>query len=144
MEIEGDPMDAQGQPRGSGEAAAWSTETIESHVTILGALYIAFSLLGILLALCAAAALIVGGWVSGDAEVKRITDTLAFCVGAFFLALSLPGILGGIFLLQRHNWARILVLVLGFLNLLLLPVGTILGVYTIWVLLKPEADVVFR
>jgi len=137
-------MDSQGEPRGSGESAAWSTETIESHVTILGALYIAFSLLGILLALCAAAAVIGGGWVSGDSEVQRITAIVGSCIGAFLLAVSLPGILGGIFLLQRHNWARILVLVLGFLNLLAIPVGTILGVYTIWVLLKPEADVVFR
>ena len=91
-----------------------------------------------------AAAVIGGGWVSGDSEVQRITTIVGSCVGAFILALSLPGILGGIFLLQRHNWARILVLVLGFLILLIVPIGTILGVYTIWVLLKPEADLVFR
>jgi hypothetical protein len=40
-------------------------------------------------------------------------------------------------LFEREPWARLLGLVLGFLALLRFPLGTALGIYTLWVLL-PE------
>jgi hypothetical protein len=42
-------------------------------------------------------------------------------------------------LYEYKPWARILGLVLGFLALLRFPLGTALGIYTIWVLL-PESS----
>jgi len=42
-------------------------------------------------------------------------------------------------LYERKPWARILGLVVGFLALLRFPLGTALGIYTIWVLL-PESS----
>jgi hypothetical protein len=38
-------------------------------------------------------------------------------------------------LFERQPWARLLGLVVGFLALLRFPLGTALGIYTIWVLL---------
>jgi hypothetical protein len=38
-------------------------------------------------------------------------------------------------LLERQPWARIFGLIVGFLLLLRFPLGTALGIYTIWVLL---------
>jgi hypothetical protein len=67
-----------------------------------------------------------------------ITAIVGPAVASFFLLLSAPGLIGGIYLLKRRPWARILVLVLGFLNLIEIPIGTALGIYTIWVLLKDE------
>lgn len=122
----------------------WSPETVESHITILGALYIAFSVLGILGMLCLTALFVGGGLMSGDPDARIALSVLGSCLGAFLLAISLPGLLGGIYLMKRRRWARIVVLVLGFLNLLAVPIGTALGVYTIWVLLKPEADGYFH
>jgi len=52
--------------------------------------------------------------------------------------MSIPSLIGGLGLLKLKSWARYLVLVLGFLNLPGIPVGTALGIYTIWVLLKDE------
>jgi len=42
-------------------------------------------------------------------------------------------------LFQREPWARMLGLVIGFLSLLRPPLGTALGIYTIWVLLPYES-----
>jgi len=42
-------------------------------------------------------------------------------------------------LFEREPWARFLGLVLGFLALLRFPLGTALGIYTLWVLL-PETS----
>ena len=111
---------------------------MEKHVTVLGILYIAFSLLGLLLAVIIFAAVVGGGLISGDSEAIAITAIVGPAVASFFLLLSTPGLIGGIYLLKRRPWARILVLVLGFLNLIEIPIGTALGIYTIWVLLKDE------
>jgi len=42
-------------------------------------------------------------------------------------------------LFERQPWARILGLVLGILALLRFPLGTALGIYTLWVLAPEES-----
>ena len=42
-------------------------------------------------------------------------------------------------LFERQPWARMLGIVIGFLALLRIPLGTALGIYTLWVLL-PESS----
>jgi hypothetical protein len=116
---------------------------MENHVTVLGILYIAFSALMLLLAIIIFAAVVGGGIISGDSEAIAITAIVGPAVASLFLLLSAPGLIGGIYLLKHRPWARILVLVLGFLNLIHIPIGTALGVYTICVLLKNESAELF-
>jgi hypothetical protein len=52
--------------------------------------------------------------------------------------LGLAGIVAGCGLLGRKNWARIMVTVLGIIALFNIPFGTALGVYTLWVVMRPE------
>lgn len=111
---------------------------MEKHVTVLGILYIAFSALMLLLAVIIFAAVVGGGIISGDSEAIAITSIVGPAAAFLFLLLAAPGLIGGLYLLKRRPWARILVLVLGFLNLIEIPIGTALGIYTIWVLLKNE------
>jgi hypothetical protein len=69
---------------------------------------------------------------------------MLFQGGLFSLGIIL-GIFGVLHLLlawglfERERWARMLGLVLGFLALVRFPLGTALGIYTLWVLL-PEAS----
>lgn len=49
------------------------------------------------------------------------------------IAFSIPSLIAGIGLLNKASWAMTLALVLGCLKLLSFPVGTAIGVYTIWV-----------
>lgn len=111
---------------------------MEKHVTVLGILYIAFSALGLLLAIIIFTAVVGGGIISGDSEAMAITGIVGPAIALFFVLLSVPGLIGGIYLLKHRPWARILVLVLGFINLIEIPIGTALGIYTIWVLFKNE------
>jgi hypothetical protein len=111
---------------------------MEKHVTVLGILYIAFSVLGLLLAVIIFTAIVGGGMISGDSEAMAITAVVGPVIALFFVLLSAPGLIGGIYLLKHRPWARILVLVLGFINLIEIPIGTALGIYTIWVLFKNE------
>lgn len=117
---------------------------MEKHVTILGVLYSALGSIGILLALIVFAAVTGGGFLSGDPTTIWITSTVGTVVTAFILLLSVPGVIGGIALLRHASWSRIFVLVLGALNLVNVPFGTLLGIYTLWALTRPEAVTMFE
>ncbi len=116
---------------------------MEKHVTVLGILYIAFSTLGLLLAIIIFTAVVGGGLISGDSQAMAITAVVGPAVALFFVLLSAPGLIGGIYLLKHRPWSRILVLILGFINLIEIPIGTALGIYTIWVLFKDESVQLF-
>jgi len=60
-------------------------------------------------------------------------------VGLLMAALGLPGLLAGYGLLTRKPWARVLAIVVGILSLLNFPIGTAIGIYTLWVLTQPVA-----
>ena len=78
-----------------------------------------------------------------DITGSAILGIIGLVIGNLIIWTSIPGIIGGIGLLKRKNWARILVLVLGFLNLIDIPVGTALGIYTLWVLFKEDTARLF-
>ena len=77
-------------------------------------------------------------------SVSSLMVFLGFLVGILLLVISAPGIIGGLGLLKHKEWARIVVLIVGFFDLLHIPVGTALGVYTLWVLFSREAVALFR
>jgi len=49
------------------------------------------------------------------------------------IIFSIPSIIGGIGLLNNKSWALTLLLVLGCFKLFSFPIGTAIGIYTIWV-----------
>ena len=62
-------------------------------------------------------------------------------IAILLLAKAALGFIAGWGLLQHEAWARILVLVLGFISLFTnIPFGTALGVYTMWVLLSSDSE----
>jgi hypothetical protein len=115
-----------------------ATASSTDHIRILGWLYIALGALGVFGGLVMFGVLVVAGVLSNDATALSTLAILGLIFGGFIFVLSLPGIIGGLGLLRRYNWARLLVVVLGILQLGNVPFGTVLGVYTIWVLLINE------
>ena len=65
-------------------------------------------------------------------------------VGWLILAKAAMGFVAGWGLLQREDWARMFALVLGFIALLSVPIGTALGIYTLWVLLPSQSEGEYR
>jgi hypothetical protein len=47
-------------------------------------------------------------------------------------------------LLKFKSWARVLASILAILNLLAFPIGTALGIYTLWVMLTKETEPLFQ
>jgi hypothetical protein len=108
------------------------------QVRILGWLFIAVSILGIVTAAIVFVAVAGGGLISGDAEAIRITSIVATAVASFMALLALPGIVVGAGLLRFRPWARVLAVVLAILSLPNFPIGTALGIYALVVLLSNE------
>ena len=116
---------------------------MEKHITIIAVLYIVFNALALLIGCVVLAVLVGGGLLSGEQEAMVATTSVGLFVVCFLLVLSLPGIIGGWGLLNRKSWARILVIVLSILNLLNFPLGTAVGVYSLWVLFNQETVEMF-
>lgn len=117
---------------------------MEKHINVVAALQIGFSIFGILIALFVSTILNLVGNFAEDPKANLILNIIANAVAIFFTVLAIPGIIGGVGLLKRKEWARILVLILSVLNLFNFPVGTAVGVYSIWALVQPEAIAEFN
>ena len=117
--------------------------SMKNHVTVVAALRIAMSVLVLVAAALVFLGVVGGGLLSGDREAIRITGIVGTVVAGAIALFCVPGIVAGIGLLKHWHWARILTLVLSIFDLLLFPIGTIVAVYSIWVLVQREAEVLF-
>ena len=109
-----------------------------THVTVIGILFAAFGAIGIAMGLTFFLVFALAGAGAGDSEALAILGMIGAILGGLIVLLSIPSMVGGIALVQRRSWARMLVLVLAGLNLINIPIGTALGIYTIWALTRPE------
>jgi hypothetical protein len=74
----------------------------------------------------------------------RITAIVGHSIFTLIAVTSIPGIVAGIGLLKRRPWARIIMIILGILDLPCIPFGTILGIYILWALLKEQTSQLFK
>ncbi len=120
---------------------------VPRHVHLLAILWLAFSAFNTLGGLVL---LILGNAffphlhemqsVPRDVPVGFLT-ALFSTLGIIVLAKAVFGFLAGWGLLQREPWARTLALILAFISLFTnIPLGTAMGVYTMWVLLPASSD----
>ena len=118
---------------------------MQKHITVVGALHIGFAAWGILWAVIIFMVMSgLGAAAITDDETARAILTAVGCiVPGFLLVLSVPGIIGGIGVLRKRSWARYMVLVLSVLDLFNMPIGTAIGVYSIWVLVQDETAQLF-
>jgi hypothetical protein len=123
---------------------------MDTHVKVVGVLFIVLSALGVLAALGVMALFgFSAGMVGMAAEGEDAALAIPFIgltgtfLTVFLLVLSLPGLITGFGLLAFKPWARILGIVLSALNLINVPFGTILGVYGLFVLLHKDTERLF-
>jgi hypothetical protein len=115
---------------------------LEKHLPALALIWIIYSLLRVF---AGGAVLFVGsmflphsfmfGWPFSHFFLPGLITSL----GVGVLVLGVVGMAAGWGLWQREPWARIVALILAVLALLHFPLGTALGIYTLWVLLPNDA-----
>jgi len=119
---------------------------VRDHVKLVGILWMAYSALhvggGVLILLASKfVALRIGEIPNGPPpELMIWIRPIMTIFGWLILAKAAAGFFAGWGLLQHEEWARIFALVVGFIALLSVPLGTALGIYTLWVLLPSQSD----
>ena len=121
-----------------------SARGLDNHVKILSILFFAYGAIKCIIGIVIMTILSMAGELSGNEEAIRITSIIGDSIGSILIFLSIPNIIGGIGLYKRQEWGRILALILCFLSLLSIPIGTALGIYGMWVLLNDESKGIFN
>jgi hypothetical protein len=118
---------------------------MKKHVTVVGAIQIGFGVLGLIAAVAAFFALnFARSQVGGDEVAGGVLRLLSISVPLLIGFLSTLGLVGGIGLFTYQPWARYLVIVVCALGCLNIPIGTLKGVYALWVLLQDDTVKLFE
>jgi hypothetical protein len=112
---------------------------MNTHVKALGWLWIANGVLSVLMAITG---LVVVNWPGLIREVG-VPLLASFGVLCCFLPGIIVYVLAGYGLLNYRSWARILAIILAIFNLILFPIGTALGIYTLIIMFNDEAEALF-
>ncbi|MBZ5618736.1 MAG: hypothetical protein LAQ69_08445 [Acidobacteriia bacterium] len=117
---------------------------IAGHVRLLGILWLALSAFRLIPGLLLVAMFRHGTVSFLPPEVPFFVHGLIKAAGGLILASAALGIMAGWGLLERQPWARMLAIIIGCFNLIDMPFGTGLGVYTLWVLLPAKSEEEYR
>ena len=117
-----------------------------SHVDFLAVLFIIWGALNALigastLALGIGAAALIGAANrrgSGGGFAAGVTAAAFTTLAIIALLWGVAHVAVGVPLRRRRHWARLAALMLGSVDLVLLPYGTALGSYALWTLLKDK------
>jgi hypothetical protein len=119
---------------------------VQEHVRLVGILWLAYSALALV---GGAVVVVVAHTIFGGAfpmhggpppEIANWLRPLLSFIGGLILLKAAAGFIAGWGLLQRETWARVVALVVGFISLFNIPLGTAIGIYTLWVLLPAQSD----
>jgi hypothetical protein len=120
------------------------------HVKILGILHIILGGLGVLGAITVlmvfggiSAIVGLGAHTSDSVTAIPVLGAIGGFIFVIILAISLPGFIAGIGLVQLRPWGRVLAIVISAVDLLGFPFHTALGIYGLWVLLNRETEQLF-
>ncbi|MBA4408465.1 MAG: hypothetical protein Q8S54_14310 [Bacteroidota bacterium] len=116
---------------------------MEKHINVVAALQIGLSIFNLFIAFLIFTVLkLVGGFVD-EPNAGTILSIIADVLAIVFILISVPGILAGMGLYKRKEWARILTLILSVIEIFSFPFGTAIGIYSIWALIQPETVAAF-
>jgi hypothetical protein len=118
---------------------------MKKHVTLVAAFQIGFSAIGLIGAAIIFFIFSFAGSFVDDVEVAGpVMKFIGTFLPSMMLLVSLLGLIGGIGLLSFQKWAKILVMVIAAVGCFAFPIGTIIGVYSLWVLVQDDTAKLFR
>ena len=116
---------------------------MHQQINLIAYLYLALGILTLIGAFIVTLAIAGGGLLSEDQTAIAVTTTVGFVIGGLLAVGGILSIVAGYGLLKRRSWARTLTIVLSAINLLNFPIGTALGGYALYVMLKDESRAEF-
>ena len=122
---------------------------MDTHVTFLGVLFIVWGVLTALVGLSTlalgigAASLATSANLGGGHVAAGLTAAAFITLAVIAIVWGVGHVWIGLLLRRRHHRARIVALMAGSIDLLLMPYGTALGCYALWVLLSERGKALF-
>lgn len=124
---------------------------MQEHIRAVGKIFIGFGVFSALASACVLAGFGgVDGLLAYDPEAKHNDITtiplerlFAAAYVGFSLLLALPMVLVGRAILRWQAWAHTAAILTASAAILLLPFGSAVGIYGVWVMLQPEAEPLF-
>lgn len=118
---------------------------MKKHVTAVAAIQIGFSTLWLIGAVVLYFVLMFArSQVESDEVATKVLTLLAMILPAFVGVIALIGLIGGIGLLSYKQWGRVMTIIVSALGCFNIPIGTLIGVYSIWVLMQDETVKLFQ
>ncbi len=112
----------------------------ERHRTTMGALQLVLGLMNVIAALIVWFVLGSVVAIAQEPDATRVLGTIAILVGSLLFLLAVPPLVAGFGLMSRARWARTAAMVSSFLNMLAIPFGTGVSLFTLWALFTDEAS----
>ena len=116
---------------------------MEKQINTVAVLQIGLCIFNLLMALTLYSILKLIGGIIDEPSGEMVLTLIANIAGTILVILSIPGIIAGVGLYRRKEWARILTLILSVIGIFNFPFGTAIGIYSIWVLIQPESVAAF-
>src|SRR5581483_10744448 len=128
-----------------GKIETYRRTRVQEHIRLVGILWLAYSAFnaigGVVLVVLANTLF---RHVMSREQALWLHPFLTF-IGGLVILKAVAGFFAGWGLLQREPWGRMVALVMGFIALFTnIPLGTALGIYTLWVLLPSQSDDEYR
>jgi hypothetical protein len=130
---------------------------VEKHIKLVAILNIVYRCLSVIIATALFVLSAVFGRIvdflerRGDLHVEDVPKELLdivpivlVVIGIMMIVISIVAVIGSIGVLKRQEWGRIVLIVVSFFNLIRAPLGTVLGVYSLWALLNDEVVRIFN
>jgi hypothetical protein len=118
---------------------------MKKHVTVTGALHIGLGILGLIGALVIFFALRLAMTVVGNEEIPTmVLSILSVALPLMVGTISTMSLVGGVGVLAFKPWARIVAMVVSVIGCLWIPIGTLAGVYSLWVLMQDDTVKLFK
>ena len=115
---------------------------MDIHTRIAAALHIALAILALLVLLVLAALVgafgALGPGIGVDRQLAEWVGGLGILFIGLFALLPVAELIGAILLLRGNDAGRVITIVFSVLSLLNLPIGTVVGAYALWALLRDK------
>lgn len=117
---------------------------MEKHVNVVAALHIGLGIICAVIGITGFVVLSLIGHITDDKDAEFILRIIGIVAVIVLGLIGLPGIVAGLGLLKRKEWARVLTLIISAIELFNIPIGTAIGAYSIWTLVQDETTALFR
>lgn len=112
-------------------------------IDLVGYLHIGYGALLILVAALIILSVTVGAFVLPALAAWVAGLGASVAAGLMLAAVGLPSMIAGVMLIRRSSFARAAIILLSVIDLFSFPVGTALGAFSLWTLLKDGARLEF-